>query len=206
MFTGNAAMLFPGRAFVCGRKARSTEYRNSFNRGDTSTKPIESVRDISAITYGFIASKALLAALDLDVFTRIEGGADTLDRFAEAIDVAPNRTRTLLTALKEVRLVTETDGRFAHAPGPRHVLVTGGPGDFRDYVRVVNGGFVYVGLRHLDQALRGQRIFADSGFCEGIVYAEGGVAALPSALPSMPVRRASTEGVLRAGRWRRVTG
>ena len=31
--------------------------------GDTSMKPIENVRDISAITYGFIASKALFAAL-----------------------------------------------------------------------------------------------------------------------------------------------
>ena len=37
-------------------------------------KPIEDVRDISAITYGFMASKALFAALDFDLFTRIEGG------------------------------------------------------------------------------------------------------------------------------------
>ena len=138
-------------------------------------KPIENVRDISAITYGFIASKALFAALELDVFTKIGGGADTVDRIAEAIDVAPNRTRTLLTALKTVGLVTETDGRFANAPATATYLVAGGPGDFRDYVRVVNGGLLYEGLRHLDQALRGQRIFADRGFYEGIVYAEGGV-------------------------------
>lgn len=32
-------------------------------------KPVEDVRDISAITYGFMASKALFAALDFDLFT-----------------------------------------------------------------------------------------------------------------------------------------
>ena len=34
-------------------------------------KPISDVRDISAITYGFMASKALFAALDFDLFTQI---------------------------------------------------------------------------------------------------------------------------------------
>jgi hypothetical protein len=33
-------------------------------------KPIETVRDISALTYGFIASKALFAALELDLASR----------------------------------------------------------------------------------------------------------------------------------------
>ena len=38
-------------------------------------KQIEDVEDISAITYGFLASKALFAALDFDLFTRIEEGS-----------------------------------------------------------------------------------------------------------------------------------
>ena len=41
----------------------------------SQAKPIEDVRDISAITYGFMASKALFTALDLDLFTHIERGA-----------------------------------------------------------------------------------------------------------------------------------
>ena len=40
-------------------------------------KPIEDVRDISAIAYGFMASKALFAALDFDLFTRIQSGIDS---------------------------------------------------------------------------------------------------------------------------------
>ena len=42
--------------------------------GSEQIKQIEDVRDISAITYGFMASKALFAALDFDLFTRIERG------------------------------------------------------------------------------------------------------------------------------------
>ena len=43
----------------------------------SQAKPIEDVRDISAITYGFMASKALFAALDFDLFTHIDRGADS---------------------------------------------------------------------------------------------------------------------------------
>ena len=126
-------------------------------------KPIEDVREISALTYGFIASKALFAAVELDLFTRIARGADTLPGIAEATGIAANRARTLLTTLKTVGLISEKDGRFSNAPATATYLVAGAPGDFRDYVRVVNGGFLYEGLRHLDQALRGQRIFPDKG-------------------------------------------
>ena len=45
---------------------------------DTAMKPLDDVRQISALTYGFIASKALFAALDLDLFTKIAGGVDGL--------------------------------------------------------------------------------------------------------------------------------
>jgi len=41
----------------------------------SQAKPIEDVRDISAITYGYMASKALFAALDFDLFTHIGRGA-----------------------------------------------------------------------------------------------------------------------------------
>ena len=44
----------------------------------SQAKPIEDVRDISAITYGFMASKALFTALDLDMFTHIDRGAGDL--------------------------------------------------------------------------------------------------------------------------------
>jgi hypothetical protein len=137
--------------------------------------PITDVRQISAITYGFMASKALFAALELDLFTKIAGGTTTLAGLAAATGIAENRLRTLLTALKTVGLVSEAEGRFTNAPATAAYLVAGAPGDFRDYVRVVNGGFLYEGMRHIEKALKGERVFPRGSFYEGIVYSEGGV-------------------------------
>ena len=138
-------------------------------------KPLEDVRQISALTYGFIASKALFAALDLDLFTKIANGAVTVADLAEATSTAPNRLRTLLTALKTVGLLSEAEGKFVNAPATANYLVAGAAGEFRDYIRVVNGGFLYEGLRHLEKSMHGERVFADKGFYEGIVFSEGGV-------------------------------
>jgi cyclopropane fatty-acyl-phospholipid synthase-like methyltransferase len=40
-------------------------------------------------------------------------------------------------------------------------------------VRLVNGAFGYEGFRHLTSALRGERIFPDKGFYEGMIYSAG---------------------------------
>jgi 2-hydroxy-4-(methylsulfanyl)butanoate S-methyltransferase len=138
------------------------------------SRPIEDVREISAITYGFMASKALFSALEFDVFTHIAQGADSTSALAAVTGVAENRLLTLLAALKSVGLVSEAGGRLINAPATARYLVAGAPGDFRDYVRYVNGAFGYESFRHLDEALRGDRIFPDKGWYEGLVY-EGGI-------------------------------
>ena len=152
-------------------------------------KPIEDVREISALTYGFIASKALFAAVELDLFARIARGADTLAAIAEATGIAANRARTLLTTLKTVGLISEKDGRFANAPATATYLVAGAPGDFRDYVRVVNGGFRTRGC-----AISARRCAA--GACsrtrvsmKASCTPKAASAGRPSAPPSMPVAR-----------------
>jgi len=139
----------------------------------SQAKPIEDVRDISAITYGFMASKALFAALDLDLFTHIDRGAVSRIGLAKATGVSENRLLTLLAALKSLGLVAECEGRFVNAPATAKLLVAGAPGDFRDYVRLVNGAFGYEAFRHLTPALRGERIFPDKGFYEGMIYSAG---------------------------------
>jgi len=139
----------------------------------TDAKPIEDVSEISAITYGFMASKALFAALEFDLFSHIAGGADSLPALTQATGIAENRLVTLLTVLKSLRLISESDGRFSNAPATARYLVAGAPGDFRDYVRLVNGAFGYESFRHLGAALRGERIFPDKGFYEGLIYDSG---------------------------------
>jgi 2-hydroxy-4-(methylsulfanyl)butanoate S-methyltransferase len=136
-------------------------------------KQIEEVRDISAITYGFMASKALFAALDFDLFTHIARGDDSVAAISKATDIAENRLIALLTSLKSLGLIAEHEGRFSNAPATSRFLVAGAPGDFRDYVRLVNGAFGYESFRHLSTALRGERIFPDKGFYEGLIYSAG---------------------------------
>jgi 2-hydroxy-4-(methylsulfanyl)butanoate S-methyltransferase len=133
-------------------------------------KPIEDVRDISAITYGFMASKALFVALDFDLFTHIARGVDSAAALAKAIGISENLLVTLLTALKSLGLISERDGRLSNAPATSKFLVAGSPGDFRDYVRLVNGAFQYEAYRHLGASLRGKRIFPDKGPYEGLLY------------------------------------
>ena len=112
-------------------------------------KPVEEVSEISAITYGFMASKALFAAVEFDLFTHIARGADGMSALEQATGIAENRLVTLLTALKSLGLITEHDGRLINAPATARYLVAGAPGDFRDYVRLVNGAFGYESFRHL---------------------------------------------------------
>ncbi len=135
--------------------------------------PIEDVREISAITYGFMASKALFAALEFDLFTHIAQGANSTESLAPVAGVAENRLISLLTALKSLGLISEEGGRLVNAPATARYLVAGAPGDFRDYVRLVNGEFGYESFRHLGAALRGERIFPDKGFYEGMIYTAG---------------------------------
>ena len=136
-------------------------------------RPIEDVREISAIIYGFMASKALFAALEFDLFTHIAQGAVSTSALAKAADIAENRLITLLAALKSLGLISEAGGRLINAPATARYLVAGAPGDFRDYVRLVNGEFGYESFRHLSAALRGERIFPDKGFYEGMIYDAG---------------------------------
>src|ERR1700734_429627 len=107
----------------------------------THAKPVEEVGEISAITYGFMASKALFAAVEFDLFTHIARGADGMSALEQATGIAENRLVTLLTALKSLGLITEHDGRLINAPATARYLVAGAPGDFRDYVRLGNGAF-----------------------------------------------------------------
>jgi hypothetical protein len=136
-------------------------------------RPIEDVREISAITYGFMASKALFAALEFDLFTHIARGAVSTSALASASGIAENRLVTLVATLKSLGLISEAEGRLINAPATARYLVAGAPGDFRDYVRFVNGEFGYESFRHFGAALRGERIFPDKGFYEGMIYTAG---------------------------------
>ena len=96
-------------------------------------KPIDDVRTISRIAYGFIASKALFSALDIDVFGHLHGPAKDLATLAAATGITPQRLRTLLTSLVSIGLVVRENDTFSNAPASDRYLVRGAPAYFGDY-------------------------------------------------------------------------
>jgi DNA-binding IclR family transcriptional regulator len=63
------------------------------------------VRDISKIAYGFMATQALVAALDLDLFGRLREGPATLGELADRTGLRADRLALLLTALLALGLL-----------------------------------------------------------------------------------------------------
>ena len=60
-------------------------------------KRIESAEDISFLAFGFMASKALFAALHVDVFGALDGNSKSIKGLADACDVPEHRMETLVT-------------------------------------------------------------------------------------------------------------
>ena len=121
-------------------------------------EPITDVRDISRIGYGFMASRALFAALDADVFGQLAAGPRTLDELARDLGLAPARLRALLTACVALGLLSHDGQRYANAPASATYLVRSSPAYFGDYFRFQVSRQIYPTLMHLDAALRGERV------------------------------------------------
>lgn len=127
--------------------------------------PVTDRRELSKIAYGFMASKALFAALEVDLFTHLAEGPRTAVQLSALTGVAVNRMQTLVRALAGVGLLVvdphrgggASDGGsdYANAPACQRYLVRGAPGDFGDYFRLQVGRQIYPALAHLDEGLAG---------------------------------------------------
>jgi len=120
--------------------------------------PLTDVRDISRIGYGFMASRALFAALDADVFGHLAHGAKSLDALAHDTGLAAGRLRPLLTACVALGLLARDGEGYANAPASATYLVRTSPAYFGDYFRFQVSRQIYPTLLHLDAALRGERV------------------------------------------------
>lgn len=110
---------------------------------------------LSHIAYGFMASKALFAALGIDLFTHLAAGSRTAEELSDATAVPRNRLETLLHALGGVGLVVADQGGYANAPVAQRHLVRGTPEDLGDYFRLQVAQQIYPALLHLDAGLAG---------------------------------------------------
>ena len=120
--------------------------------------PMTDVRDISRIGYGFMASRALFAALDVDLFGCLADGPKALDTLAAETGLTPGRLRLLATACVALGLLARDGDRYANAPATATYLVRTSPAYFGDYFRFQVSRQIYPTLMHLEAALRGQRV------------------------------------------------
>jgi 2-hydroxy-4-(methylsulfanyl)butanoate S-methyltransferase len=120
--------------------------------------PLTDVREISRLAYGFMASKALFAALDQDLFSRLSGHEKTLSELSVDTAVAPNRLNALLAALTALGLLVRSGGSYANSPAAERYLVRGVPNYFGDYYRLQIDKQIYPSFEQLSDGLAGRPV------------------------------------------------
>jgi len=86
------------------------------------------------------AAFAMLAGMQLDLFTPLKNGPMTAEQIAAAIGVASTRLRLLLYCLVAAELLVERDGKFSNSSEANQFLVKGSP--------------AYIGNKHASLAHR----------------------------------------------------
>src|SRR4051795_1739567 len=120
-----------------------------------TSAPTDEHWQLRDIAYGFMASKALFAALDLDLFTRLAEGPRTCAELSVRTGIPGNRLQTLLHALTGLGLTVADEGLYTNTPPAGRWLVHGAPDDYGDYFRLQVARQIYPALLHLDEGIAG---------------------------------------------------
>ena len=86
--------------------------------------------DLNDMIRGFMPSRAILTALELDVFTAV-GERGTAQQVAAKIQAAVRATEMLLNALVSLKLLEKHDGIYTNTPVAARFLVEGSPDSAR---------------------------------------------------------------------------
>ena len=84
----------------------------------------ETIEKLNGAVY---PSFAMVAGMQLDVFTPLQDGPMSVEHLADALAVKPHKLLPLLYALVAAALLTVEDERFANTPEAAHFLVRGQP-------------------------------------------------------------------------------
>ena len=120
---------------------------------------VTEAEQVSQIAFGYMGSKALFAALHIDLFTLLSGGPLSPGEASARLELPENRVTTLMTALAGIGLlvaVRPEDGQpqFSNAPGAEAFLVRGAPYDFGDYLRYQIDRQMYPFMSALDDVVQ----------------------------------------------------
>lgn len=89
--------------------------------------PVTTVR-LQNIAQSYGQSAALMAAVEVGVFTAISKGAGTYEEVASALDIHPTNAERLMVMLCAAGLLEKTHARHRNAPDVERFLVEGSPG------------------------------------------------------------------------------
>jgi SAM-dependent methyltransferase len=89
-------------------------------------KPRLDTTRLQKMATAYWESAALMAAVELDVFTAIERGQDTIPALAGAVGMSDRNAERLLTALTALALLDRDGERFTNAPDVQRFLVKDG--------------------------------------------------------------------------------
>jgi len=171
--------MLAGRAKVPAARAEMMQSRNIFlTRVATagskhkaslfSNRPVEDAEEISHIAFAFMGSKALFAALEIELFAKLSSDMPISfdDLKGKLPNVQPRKLETLLTALCSIGLVERSSsGLYSNPQAVEAFLSKRKPAyDFGDYLRFQIDKQMYPFMQHLSENVAGKeskQSFAD---------------------------------------------
>ena len=93
---------------------------------------------IRELAYGFQASRILLTAYELGVFTALDGRKRSSGQIASVLKTDPRATDRLMNALCSMKLLVKENGRFFNTPAVSRLLVRGKPNSFAGLMHTVH--------------------------------------------------------------------
>ena len=93
----------------------------------TDGTPVTTVR-LQNIAQSYGQSAALMAAVEVGIFTAISKGAGTYEEVAKALDIHPTNAERLMVMLCAAGLLEKAQARHRNAPDVERFLVEGSPG------------------------------------------------------------------------------
>ena len=86
--------------------------------------------DVVEMIRGFMPSRAVLTALELDIFTAV-GAGGTAEQIARKVQCAPRATEMLLNVLVSLKLLEKQEGTYRNSPVAARFFVEGTPDSAR---------------------------------------------------------------------------
>ncbi len=122
---------------------------------ERESKTPEAVQDpgpIMQVLTGYWASSALKAAMDLDLFTHVGRGHDTVEAIAGAAAASRRGVRTIADAMCSLGFLAKSGGRYALPPLSRSFLTRDGTTCVGDFSRFVTHEHFWSAFSHTTEA------------------------------------------------------